>query len=267
MRRVSLGARAVALVLAASGLAVAVVARGADGPSPQDFMQSPGPTIPGAPAFGANGPNFGSRSFGRDDGAPFADDPQGDSDDPGSQAPAAGRPANPSVAQGELDPDVARQRLLDALFQRLKKSSDNDEAEGVAGAIKRVWFDSGSDTADLLMGRALVAEHAQNYAVGRELLGKIVQIEPNWAEAWNELAVVRILSDDSDGAMEDLAHTLALEPRHFDALTGLGALLLRSGDKKGALKVFRRVLELYPRLGAVQSIVDRLTIQVEGRDL
>ena len=176
-------------------------------------------------------------------------------------------PAGAVEANKNEDPETVRRKLLDDLFQRLNRSSDDEEAQGVAGAIQRVWFNSGSDTADLLMGRAMVAEQAKNYQVSRKILNAIVKIQPDWAEAWNELAIAHVLSNDPDSAMADLAHVLKVEPRHFGALTGMGAILLQAKDKKGALRVFRRALEIYPRLETVRSIVRRLTIEVEGRDL
>jgi hypothetical protein len=182
------------------------------------------------------------------------------------------RPKPPAVRPkahigDEPDPQEVRQRLLDDLFTRLKTTNDDTEAQGIAGAIERLWLVSGSDTADLLMRRALSAENAKKYRVGSQLLGAIVQIAPNWAEAWNELAISSVRAKNRDGAMIDIAHALAVEPRHFGAMTGLGLLLMQSGDDAGALRVFRRVLQLYPRLDTVQTWADRLTIKVEGRDL
>jgi tetratricopeptide (TPR) repeat protein len=167
----------------------------------------------------------------------------------------------------EPDPQAIRLRLLDDLFSRLKTSQDDTEAQGIAGAIERLWLVSGSDTADLLMRRALTAENAKKYRVGTQILGAIVQIAPDWAEAWNELAISSVRAKNQDAAMIDIAHALAVEPRHFGAMTGFGLILMQSGDDAGALRVFRRVLELYPRLDPVRTWVDRLTIKVEGRDL
>lgn len=180
-----------------------------------------------------------------------------------------GSAAKPPAQQtlSEEDPSLVRRRLLDDLFGRLRKSGTDREADGLARAIERVWFNSGSDTVDLLMARAVQAEHAHHVEAGVRILAKVVEIEPDWAEGWNELALARALSNDESGAMVDLAHVLAIEPRHFGALAGVGAILLHSGDKKGALEVFRRALALDPHLGAIKTVVDRLTIQVEGRDL
>ncbi len=165
------------------------------------------------------------------------------------------------------DPEKGRQKVLDDLFERLGKAQDEAEARGVKGAIERVWMHSGSDTADLLMGRAMQAMQKKNHALAQELLGSIVEIEPRWAEGWNKRATVRYLADDYMGAMQDIAQVLTLEPRHFGALSGMGFILQRSGFDKRALEAFRKALEINPQQEEVRSLVDKLTLQVEGQGI
>ena len=51
------------------------------------------------------------------------------------------------------------------------------------------------------------------------------------------------------------------------AWTGLGHILMSSDDKPHALEAYRRALKIYPQLSVVQTLVERLTPQVEGQDL
>ncbi len=187
---------------------------------------------------------------------------------PPAMAAGGDRPEVSTSAQVKpSDPQKGRRKVLDDLFERLGKAGDEAEANGVKGAIERVWMHSGSDTADLLMSRAMQALQRKDYALTQELLGSIVEIEPQWAEAWNKRATARYLADDYMGAMEDVAHVLALEPRHFAALSGLGFMLQRSGFDKRALEAFRKALEINPRQGEIRSLVDKLTIEVEGQGI
>jgi tetratricopeptide (TPR) repeat protein len=191
----------------------------------------------------------------------------------GAQAPAPDHKAPPHGAQAEAKPDsqplqpAGRQKILDDLFERLEKTTDAAEAQGIAGAIQRVWMRSGSDTADLIMERTGTLIKQQDWKLAADMLDRLVAIEPQWAEAWNRRATVRFFQKDSSGAMEDLAHVLQLEPRHFTALIGLGAILERDEQKAQALRVFRRVLEINPQLEEIRSKVDKLTIEVEGREI
>ncbi len=177
---------------------------------------------------------------------------------PGASASAQIKPA---------DPEQGRRKVLDELFERLVKAQDATEAKGVSGAIERVWMHSGSDTADLLMNRAMQALQRKDYALCQELLGAIVEIEPQWAEGWNKRATVRYLAGDPMGAMQDVAHVLALEPRHFSALSGMGFILQARGFDARALEAFRKALEINPRHEDIRRLVDKLTLEVEGQGI
>jgi tetratricopeptide (TPR) repeat protein len=255
MRKVRLSPFVIASILLASpALAEAV-------PPP---AQRSGPTlqIPGLPAVPLPP---GTRVFG----------PQGPQTSQSPARPAAGEPKSsaraakpePPKAQAEATMPAGRQRILDELFQRLGRTKDSDEAQGLTGAIERVWMRSGSDTADLLMERVSTVMAAKEWPLAEELLDRVVEIEPQWAEAWNKRATVRFFHDDLSGSMEDLSHVLKLEPRHFMALVGMGVILEKSDREKDALRVFRRVLEINPQLEDIRKKVDKLTVEVDGRDI
>ena len=186
---------------------------------------------------------------------------------------AASGPGDPATAPRVAQPvepapqPAGRQKILDELFERLSRAQDEIEAKGIAGAIERVWMHSGSDTANLLMDRAVQAMGLRDFGLSQELLGSLVEIEPDWAEAWNQRATARYLADDDRGAMQDLAHVLVLEPRHFAALAGMGFILQRRGFDKEALRVFRRSLEINPRQSEISRIADALALKVEGRGI
>jgi Tfp pilus assembly protein PilF len=180
-------------------------------------------------------------------------------------APLAAKPEPPK--QQPADSTSTQQKLLDELFARLAKSTDPEESQGIAGAIQRVWMRSGSDTADLLMGRALSALQAKQLPLAEKLLTSVIGVEPEWAEAWNKRATIRFMSDDEVGAMEDIAEVLRREPRHFGAIVGMASILQQAGLKKAALTAYRKALEIYPQQANVRTVVEKLTIEVEGRDI
>jgi tetratricopeptide (TPR) repeat protein len=165
------------------------------------------------------------------------------------------------------EPAVAHQRAMDDLFRRLGAASDPQEAKAVAETIRRLWMQTQSDTASLIMQRAMLASEARNYKVALTLLDRLVALEPNWAEAWNQRATVRFLNDDSEGSMADIDRVIKLEPRHFGALTGMGVILRRAGLDKRALEVFNKALELYPAQPDLRETVEKLGLQVNGRDI
>jgi tetratricopeptide (TPR) repeat protein len=164
-------------------------------------------------------------------------------------------------------PEARRKQMLDALFERLHKAGDPEQARAIAASIERIWLQSGSDTADLLMQRATASMQAQQYSLALSLFDKLVALEPDWAEAWNQRATTRFLTGDTDGAMADIDRVIKLEPRHFSALAGMGMILQGEGLDKRALEIFKKALGIYPLEQDIQKLVEKLTLEVEGQDI
>jgi tetratricopeptide (TPR) repeat protein len=173
----------------------------------------------------------------------------------------------PGAKPEPASPPPTRQQKLDDMFARLAASTDAAETNGLIVAIDRLHLESGSDTGDFLMARAIAALGTHNLQVSRALLDKLIALRPDWAEAWNKRATVRYLLDDERGSMADIARVLVLEPRHFGALSGMGMILERGGFTDDALRAYRRALEIAPQLASLRSAVDRLTAAIKGQSL
>ncbi|MCI0601084.1 MAG: hypothetical protein L0Y60_16525, partial [Beijerinckiaceae bacterium] len=150
---------------------------------------------------------------------------------PGQNSQAA--PKSPAIKDEDLKkalapkpaPEAKRRQALDVLFERLRDASTAEEAQQVAGSIEKLWLQSPSDTATLLMERATASIHARQISLALSLFDKLVLVEPEWAEAWNQRAAARYIAGDTDGAMADIKQAVKLEPRHFGALAGMGMIL------------------------------------------
>jgi tetratricopeptide (TPR) repeat protein len=191
-------------------------------------------------------------------------------DDEPDQAlrPAPNNPADSDETTAEKpEPPKTRAQTLDDLYGRLAASKDTDETNGLIAAIDRLELVSGSDAANLIMARAMAAMGEKNYDVASSLLNKLIDLDPQWAEAWNKRATLRFILEDDEGSMADIAHVLKIEPRHFGALSGMGMIFERRGFRDDALKAYRRALAIAPQLQSIKNSVDRLTKAVEGQDL
>jgi tetratricopeptide (TPR) repeat protein len=189
-------------------------------------------------------------------------------------APPPPPPAPEQSQQPQLSPHkpqrITRQNraaFLTTLYDQLKQARNEEAADLVSKAIERVWRQSGSDTADLLMERAGVAIQAKNLELALQILSSLVEIAPDYAEGWNQLATVYFLQENYEKAMRGLRHVLALEPQHYKAIEGLSLILREMGDKKGALRATRRALTIYPHLKSAQQAQEELTRDVEGQGI
>jgi tetratricopeptide (TPR) repeat protein len=176
-----------------------------------------------------------------------------------AQPPAAAEPEKPREAK----PD--RGRSIDFLFEALKAAPDAATAKLIENRIWVLWLTSGSDTADLLMSRVKEAVEQKDVDLAIRLLDAIIELKPDYAEAWNRRATMYFGRQDYGRALADIAQTLAREPRHFGALTGLGMILQEMGEDKRALEVFRRAIELDPHLPKIPELIKALTDKVDGR--
>lgn len=156
---------------------------------------------------------------------------------------------------------------LDRLFEALKVAPDDESAKYIENRIWAIWLASGSDTANLLMGRVKTAMEAKDFELAIRLLNAIIDMRPNFIEAWNRRATLYYMKKDFTRAIGDIREVLAREPRHFGALAGLGIILQEFGDDKRALDAFRRALAIHPHIERVPDMVKRLSDKIDGREI
>jgi tetratricopeptide (TPR) repeat protein len=186
----------------------------------------------------------------------------------------AGLPA-PAWAQSNrrfLEPPSNLPRIqgtmnLDRLFEALKMAPDDESAKYVENRIWAMWIATDSDTTTLLMTRVKAAVDAKDLDLGIKLLTAIIDIKPDYLEAWNRRATIYYMKKDFDDSLADIHEVLKREPRHFGALSGLGMIMQEVGDDKHALDAFRRALAVHPHLEHIPDLVKQLTDKVEGRDI
>lgn len=158
-------------------------------------------------------------------------------------------------------------KVLADLHERLVAAETAEAAEVVADTIEQIWLYSGSDTANLLMERALVSLQGKKPELALKILDGVVALNPNFAEAWNRRAYVHFAQKDYRNALIDLRRVLALEPRHFKAINGLATILREFGEKRNALRTYRMLLEIHPFSTDAQTAVKELEREVEGESL
>ena len=167
----------------------------------------------------------------------------------------------PKLPRGE------RNRNLEFLFGALKAAPDDASAKSVEDRIWAVWTSAGNETTNLLMSRAKKATDDKDYDLALRVLGAVIEIKPDFTEAWNRRATVYFIKKDYGNSLADISKVLAKEPRHFGALSGLALIMQEIGDEKHALEAYRKALDVYPRLKGVGDKIKTLKEKVEGRDI
>ena len=186
-------------------------------------------------------------------------DPPKASPEPKAKAPHRGSTLPKTPAE--------REKTLSDLYALLATAEDEDTAKAITDAIERVWLHSGSATIDVLMERSIKAMSQKKVDLALQLLDSVVDLAPDYTEAWNRRAYVHFVRKDTERALGDLRRALALDPNHFKALDGLAQILREIGQKKPALKAFRQLLDVHPYWSGAKEAVEELEREVDGQGI
>jgi tetratricopeptide (TPR) repeat protein len=162
----------------------------------------------------------------------------------------------PAVAH--LKPAEIRSEQLDKLFARLIKSTDDGEAQLIEQSIWSLWMTSDSPTADALLAQAIKASAADETAAALSILDNVIEVHPDYAEAWNKRATVYFLIGRYEDSLNDIDKVLELEPRHFGALAGRGMIKRQQGDLAAARAAFEEALTYNPHMDAVKRALEEI---------
>ena len=120
---------------------------------------------------------------------------------------------------------------------------------------------------DLLLERGEKAIAQGDYEAALDHLTALTDHAPDFAEGWNQRAIVWFHLGRFGQSVEDIRRTLALNPRHFGAMAGFGAILEAMERPEQALEVYRAALAIHPHLEGVDEAVKRLEAEVAGQDI
>lgn len=160
----------------------------------------------------------------------------------------------------------ADERLTE-LFRALGETDDELKARELQLQITAIWREPDSATIELLFDRSLDAIEEQDYDTARIHLNDIVALAPNFAEGWNQRAILNFVTNRYDEAILDIQKTVSLEPRHYGAWSGLGQIFEAVGNERDALEAYRRALNVNPHLKGVEQAIRRLAVDVEGQGI
>ena len=211
------------------------------------------------------------------DGAPLCGVPWGMRFGLLAAAGLAGLIAQPVLAQEKVTEETVAKpaltieerkdidaRLLDNLLARLNAATSERQAKAIEATVLQLWLRNYSASVEVLMKQAISAINDEAHASALTLLDTVIEISPDYAEAWNKRATVHFFTQDYERSLADIDRVLELEPRHFGALAGRALVHRAMGDKKKALQSFRQALEIHPYLDGAKSAVKSLKKEVEG---
>ncbi|MBI5599623.1 MAG: tetratricopeptide repeat protein [Deltaproteobacteria bacterium] len=149
----------------------------------------------------------------------------------------------------ELKPDYAEAHVnLGVVYLELR---DWDTAILHFNAALANIFYRTPDIAHYNLGAAYYGKG--DFARAAESFKKTVEIDPQYAAAYNNLGQSYDRINRLDEAVEAYRKAVSIEPLYTNAYYNLGTVLIRKKDRKEALKAFTRVIELAPESDKAKS--------------
>jgi tetratricopeptide (TPR) repeat protein len=151
-----------------------------------------------------------------------------------------------------------RDNQLNRLFNELK-INNLALVYGTEQKIWEIWSTHPTDeklTQELLKGSNLMQGDTISESI--KIFSKLVESDPNWAEAWNKRATALYLIGDYEGSQKDIDKVLELEERHFGALAGQGLVNIKLENYEKAIESYERAQEIYPAMQSPKIMIEQI---------
>ena len=151
-----------------------------------------------------------------------------------------------------------RKKQLDKLFNELKTDNPVLTFE-VEQKIWKIWSTHPKKNELTLMlseGSTLVKNDKLNEAVN--IFTKVIELDPNWAEAWNKRATVLYLLGEFQKSQNDIDKVLKLEERHFGALAGQGLVNIQLKNYEKAIMSYEKAQKIYPTMKSPKIMIKEI---------
>lgn len=143
-----------------------------------------------------------------------------------------------------------------------------DEEELIRGIAEQsvwgIWLRTDDPVVDPLFqtGMQLIAEDEPAAAI--EKLNQVIELKPEFAEAWNHRGNAYSDLGEEDRALADYERAIILNPYEFGTLESIGEIWMSRSDYRKAAEYFRRALDLNPNRAQAAEALHALEEKLEN---
>ena len=143
-----------------------------------------------------------------------------------------------------------------------------DEDELIRGMAEQsvwgIWMRTDDSVADPLFQTGMLAIAHNDPKAAIEKLNQVIELRPDFAEAWNRRGNAYAVLGDDDRALADYDRALALNPYQFGTLESCGEIWMTRSNYRKAADYFRRALDLNPNLSEAAEALHALEEKLEN---
>ena len=157
---------------------------------------------------------------------------------------------------------------IDKLFEKLKKTSNYEISQKIESEIWNLWTTHPSEknlTTLLADGSFYMSQNKLETAY--ETFTKTIELDSNWAEAWNKRATVLYLMGKYELSQADIDKVLKLEKRHFGALSGQGLVQTALKNYQKAIDSYIEAHKIHPNMKSPLIMIEKLQTQIKKESI
>ena len=162
----------------------------------------------------------------------------------------------------------SQQKQIDDLFNQLKTTTNYEDSKKIESKIWKLWTthpSKNSLTALLADGSFYMSQNKLETAY--ETFTKTIELDSNWAEAWNKRATVLYLMGKYELSQADIDKVLELEERHFGALSGQGLVQTALKNYQKAIDSYIEAHKVHPFMKSPLIMIEKLQLQLQKQSI
>ena len=147
---------------------------------------------------------------------------------------------------------------LNKLFNDLLISNNKTSSE-IEQKIWKLWSTHPKDKElTLMLAKGSDALNNNLFIEAIDIFTNVINLDPNWAEAWNKRATVLYMIGEYQKSQNDINKVLELENRHFGALAGQGLVNIKLKNYEKAIKSYKKALKIYPSMRSPEIMIKQI---------
>lgn len=158
---------------------------------------------------------------------------------------------------------MERNPLVERLLLDLKDADETIRQQATA-RLWELWFQQKGAWGFERLRQAQVLSARGDVAAAEVLLSEVIRDLPDFAEAWNQRAILHYTRDRYDRSRADCQQVVRLVPYHFGAWHGLGLCHMALGDYRDAIEALQQALAIQPYATVNQRLVLECTLQLDA---
>ena len=157
---------------------------------------------------------------------------------------------------------------IDKLFIQLKSALNFENSKKIEDKIWDLWTTHPSKnnlTKLLADGSSSMMNNKLDAAYDK--FTEVIELDPNWAEAWNKRATVLYLMGKYELSQADIDKVLMIEKRHFGALTGQGLVQTALKNYQKAIESYIEAHKVHPFMKSPLIMIEKLQLQIKKESI